>query len=97
MTVGRIGCVLAIVAVLCALTVFLFHTMQGPYSVVHGPATALLSVRAAAGLRMAIVQAGLSVAMGLTYALAMISWETGPYDDVQARGSSATFDVILRC
>jgi hypothetical protein len=56
---GRIGCELAVLAVVCVLTVFLFPSMHGPYSVVHGPATALLAVRAAARLQSAIVQAAL--------------------------------------
>ncbi len=61
MTLGRVGCFLAIAAVLSVLVVFFFPAMQGPYSVVHGPVTALLSARAAAGVRTAIVQAGLYV------------------------------------
>jgi len=61
MTPGRIAYGLAVVSVLCVLSVFFFHAMQGPYSVVHGPVTALLSVRAAAGLRAAIVHSGLNV------------------------------------
>lgn len=48
-----------VVTVLCVLTIFFFPAMQGPYSVVHGPVTALLSARAADGLRVTIVQAGL--------------------------------------
>ena len=44
---GRIGCELAVLALLCVLTVYFFPAMQGPYSVVHGPATALLAARAA--------------------------------------------------
>jgi hypothetical protein len=54
---GRIGDALATLAVFCVLTIFLFPAMQGPYSVVHGPASALLAVRAAAKVRTAIVQA----------------------------------------
>src|SRR5580658_8304538 len=53
---GRIGCELSVLAVLCVLTIFLFPGMQGPYSVVHGPVTALLAARAATHLRTAIVQ-----------------------------------------
>lgn len=54
---GRIGDALATLAVVCVLTIFLFPAMQGPYSVVHGPASALLAIRAAAKVRTAIVQA----------------------------------------
>ncbi len=53
---GRIGCELAVVAVLGILTIFLFPSMHGPYSVVHGPVTALLAMRAAARLQTAITQ-----------------------------------------
>jgi len=61
MTLGRITYAVALVAVVCVLTVFFFHTIEGPYSAVKGPVTALLSARAALGVRMAIVQAGLGV------------------------------------
>ena len=61
MILGRMIYALAFIAVFCVLTVFFFHAMEGPYSVVHGPVTALLSARAALGMRMAIVQAGLGV------------------------------------
>ena len=44
---GRIGCELAVLTVLCVLIVFFFPVMQGPFSVVHGPATALQGARAA--------------------------------------------------
>jgi hypothetical protein len=60
MTSGRTECAIAVLAVLCVLGIFFFPALQGPYSVVHGPVTALLSIRAAAGLRMAIVRAGLN-------------------------------------
>jgi hypothetical protein len=58
MNPGRIGCELSVMAVLCILTIFLFPAMQGPYSVVHGPASALLAARYAARLRTSIVHAG---------------------------------------
>ena len=57
---GRIGSELAVLTVLCVLMIFFFPVMQGPYSVVHGPATALQAARAAARLRMAIEQSALN-------------------------------------
>lgn len=51
--------VVAIVAVVAILTIFLFPAMQGPYPVVHGPATALLAARSAFRLRIAMVEAAL--------------------------------------
>jgi len=68
---GRIGDAFASVAVVCVLTIcvlsiFLFPAMQGPYSAVHGPASALLAVRAAAKVQTAIVQAALRSLGALT-------------------------------
>jgi hypothetical protein len=54
---GRLGCELAMVAVFCVLTILLFPSVQGPYSVVNGPVTALQASRAAVHLRIAIMQA----------------------------------------
>ena len=61
MSPGRIVCALAVMAVLSVLAIFFFPSMQGPYSVVHGPVTALLSLRAATMVRNAIVRAGQNV------------------------------------
>ena len=36
----------ALVAILCTVALFLFPAVQGPYSAVHGPVTALLSLKA---------------------------------------------------
>ena len=57
---GRIGCELAVLTVLCVLMIFFFPLMQGPYSVVHGPATALQAARAAARLQIVIMQGALN-------------------------------------
>src|ERR1700723_1551968 len=61
MTSGRVGCRLAALAVFLILTIF-FRAAEGPYSVVHGPATTLLALRRASRSRVAIVQAALSSA-----------------------------------
>ena len=75
MTPARIGWELAAVAVLCVLTIFLFPAAQGPYSVVHGPATALQAARAALRVRIAIVQAALnSLVSSLRSPLVVLSW-----------------------
>jgi hypothetical protein len=60
MPADRIEGALAIVAVLCVLTIFFFPAMRGPYCAVHGPVTALLSIRASATLRMRMVRLGLT-------------------------------------
>ncbi len=63
----RIACELAVIAVLCVLLIFLFPSMHGPYSVVHGPATALLAARAALRLQISIAHAVLgSIGSSLT-------------------------------
>ena len=57
---GRIGYELAVVAVFAVLTIFLFPAMQGPYSVVHGPASALLAARSASRLLSTMARGALS-------------------------------------
>lgn len=57
MTPARI--IFALVSVLCILGLFFFPCVNGPYPAVHGPVTALLSVRFAARLR-AIIRTGLT-------------------------------------
>jgi len=66
MTSGRTGCELTLLAVLSVLVVFLFPGVQGPYSVVHGPATALQAVRSAYRLRIAILRPALNAANNLS-------------------------------
>lgn len=44
---------LTFVTVICILIMFLFPAMAGPYSAVHGPATALRAARSAAQLATA--------------------------------------------
>jgi hypothetical protein len=61
MILSRIGWKLAVLAVLCVAVIFFFPATQGPYSAVNGPATAFQSARAAARVRVAIVQAALSL------------------------------------
>ncbi len=94
---GRIGCELAVLTVLCVLMIFFFPVMQGPYSVVHGPATALQAALAAARLRIIIVQGALS-SLGdfLISPLVILSWMLLS----QAEFRSVTlpgYNTILRC
>lgn len=49
----------AILAVFCILTIFFFPATYGPYSVVHGPVSALRPAQAALRLQLAIIQAAL--------------------------------------
>ncbi|MGA8869297.1 MAG: hypothetical protein WB510_20145, partial [Candidatus Sulfotelmatobacter sp.] len=56
---GRLGYEIAILAVICTVAIFLFPTARGPYSVVHGPVTALLGLRAKLKLWLAMDLAAL--------------------------------------
>lgn len=80
---GRIGDALATLAVICVLSIFLFPVVQGPYSAVHGPASALLAMRAAAKVRSAITQAASrslgALTLSLTILYEMFAAETGFY------------------
>ena len=58
---NRLALWLAMVSVVCVLAVFFFPSAQGPYSAVHGPVTVMHAARAAAGVRMAVERAALTV------------------------------------
>ena len=97
MNSGRIRCELAVVAVLCVLMIFLFPSMQGSYSMVHGPVTALLAARAAVRLRMAIVQGALkSLGTRLISPQVVLSWISVPNAEFQLP-SLPRYNSILRC
>ena len=103
MSVGRIACGLAVVAVLCVLGIFFFPVINGPgpYSAVHGPVTALLSIRAAVRLRTIIVQTGLDAIRGwfdcVGLALTTLSWSALAKAASKLDTLSAGFNTILRC
>jgi hypothetical protein len=82
---------------LCVLMVFLFPAVQGPYSVVHGPATALQAARAAVRLRVAIAQAALgSVSNYPISLLVFMTWMSPSQAELRSVGFSG-YDTILRC
>ena len=94
---GRTGRNLAVLATLCVLMVFLFPAVQGPYSVVHGPATALQAARAAVRLRVAIAQAALgSVSNYPMSLLVFMTWMSPSQAELRSVGFSG-YDTILRC
>ena len=99
MQLGRIEGALALIAVICVLSIFFFPAMRGPYSVVHGPVTALLAARAAAGLRMAI--AGVRVVrdrMGCARMPRTRSvWTALPFAEFRENSQSASSSAVLRC
>ena len=94
---GRIGCELAVLTILCVLMIFFFSLTQGPYSVVHRPATALQAARAAARLRIVIVQGALnSLGSFLISALVILSWmllSQAEFRSVRL----PEYNTILRC
>jgi hypothetical protein len=94
---GRIGCELAVLTVLCVLMIFFFPLMQGPYSVVHGPATALQAARAAARLRIVIMQGALNPPGNfLISPLVILSWML--LSEAEFRSLSLPeYNTILRC
>jgi len=94
---GRGGCELAVLAVLGVLTIFLFPALQGPYSAVHGPATALQAARAASRLQNAIVQGACrSLGNCLISPLVVFSWMSLPETGFQAV-TLPECTTILRC
>ena len=101
MTPCRVVCGFALVAVLSVLRIFFFPVSQGPYAAVHGPVTALLSIRAAARLRLMITVAGLKAILGTVSLLgiglvlsAWLSLLTAVPDPERVPDGSGT---ILRC
>ena len=94
---GRTECNLAVLAVLCVLMVFLFPAVQGPYSVVHGPATAFQAARAAVRLRVAIAQSALgSVSNYPVSPLVFMPSTSTSQAEVRPVGLSG-YNAILRC
>ncbi len=94
---GHIGCELVILTVLCVLMIFFFPVMQGPYSAVHGPATALQAARAAARLRIIIVQGALnSLGNILISPLVVLSWMSLSETEIHSASLQA-YTTILRC
>ncbi|MGA7079241.1 MAG: hypothetical protein ACLPZJ_06365 [Terriglobales bacterium] len=84
-------------AVLCVLTIFLFPAMQGPYSVVNGPVTALQAIRAAGRMRKLIMQAAFrSLWNGLISPLVVFSGMSFSQAGLHAL-ALPEFDTILRC
>jgi hypothetical protein len=93
----RIGCEVAVLAVLAVLAIFLFPGVQGPYSVVHGPASALQAARAAVRLRVAIAQSALtSLANAVFSPVVIVSWMSLSNPKFQSIGSPE-YSSILRC
>jgi hypothetical protein len=94
---GQTGSELALVALFCVLTIFLFPAVQGPYSAVHGPVSALQATRAAARLRISILQSALRSlrnfplpTLALLFLICAASTQAAPIDLNQCAS-------VLRC
>jgi hypothetical protein len=100
MILTRIGwelAVLVILAVLCVGAIFFFPAIQGPYSAVNGPVTALQSARAAVRVRVAIVLAAFSLIGNFQVpSLAWVSSATMVCIEPQPH-SCSDCSTILRC
>jgi hypothetical protein len=97
MIAGRIGCELAVVALICVLTIFLFPAMQGPYSVVNGPVTSLQAIRAAARTRLLIIQAAFRSLWNYLVSPLSILFRISFSQAGLHSLASPEFDMILRC
>ena len=76
---------------------FLLSVMQGPYSVVNGPATVFQAARAAARLRSVIVQGALnSLGSFLISPLVILSWMLLSQAEFRSV-SLPEYNTILRC
>jgi hypothetical protein len=100
MNPGRIACALAVLAVLCVLALFFFPGMEGPYPAVHGPVTALLSIRAAARLRV-LIRAGVCAMRShfgrICFAIGSLSLISNNYAESGSNGSPLGTLSVLRC
>ena len=97
MILSRIGWEQAVLAVLCVAALFFFPAMQGPYSAVNGPVTALQSAQAAARVRVGIVRAALSL-MG-NFQISSLAWvRSATIVCIEPQTpSSVDCGTILRC
>lgn len=98
MDLSRIVSALALIAAVCVLAIFFFPAMQGPYPAVHGPVTALLAARAAAGLRMALAVRVLRDRLSRArVAPARSIWAALPFSEFPVDCLSGTCSAVLRC
>ena len=97
MTSGRTITEVALLGMFCVLALFLFPAVQGPYSAVHGPVTALQSVRAAAKLRWAIIQAALQAFCRYTFVTLRTGLILMPCAFASTALTLVQSDGVLRC
>lgn len=86
----------ALIAILCTVALFFFPAVQGPYSAVHGPVSALLSLKAKLSLCLTLFLAAmyLLVRRVTVCVLALLPPGAGPF----LPGSShSEHTSVLRC
>jgi hypothetical protein len=95
----RLAFWLAMVSGVCVLAVFLFPSSQGPYSAVHGPVTVMHAARAAAGVRMTVERAGLTVSHTSRdgAVLILLHSNASPSVDFRLNSVLSGFASSLRC
>lgn len=100
MTPGRIAGTLAVVAVFCVLAIFFLPGHEGPYPAVHGPVTALLSIRAAARFRV-LIRAGVNAVQNwlgrLSLGLVPLFWTPDLSKEFLYNYPSSGCPSVLRC
>lgn len=81
---------LAILVILCVIGIFLFPAGTGPYSAVHGPVSALQSLRTRARLRWAMALAALNLV--LIHLRLTVGWKCWP-----ASSRFEPFELLHSC
>jgi hypothetical protein len=86
----------ALLVVLCTIALLFFPVVQGPYSAVHGPATALLSLKAKTLLCLALLLAAMHL---LARYIAVCHVAPGILVDGTSLPASRDFEhtAVLRC
>jgi hypothetical protein len=91
----HVGYELTIFAIVCAVAIFVFPAASGSYSAVHGPVTALLSLRAKLKLWMGMAAAALQLARILPAGFAVR--QTARQMILLAQSGPPEQGTILRC
>ncbi|HXZ33875.1 MAG TPA: hypothetical protein VEH30_16480 [Terriglobales bacterium] len=88
-----LGYELAIMAIICTLAIFLFPSVSGPYSIVHGPVTALRAMRLWLALLIGLTLTSLGLAKALWKRFETIVGFTAGFQPIEPLQQSS----ILRC
>ena len=86
----------ALVAILCTVALFLFPAVQGPYSAVHGPVTALLSLKAKVFLGLALLFAAMHL-FGRCLAMCRLVLRIRPDRCFLPTSFDSEHAAVLRC